>query len=348
VSADIPGLDPAEVADPALNGLVRALTADGTADELAGRQAALAMFRDSRRRPRRLRFAVSMSTAAAAVVLAGGAAAAYAAALPGPVQHIAYRALGSIGVPDTHRSAPSSPVPGAGPSVPATPSAPAIAACRCQTPGSKPRTSPGPGTGTAAAANLTLAATLAQIPANAGDVFSGQVTAGGRAHPRPEAGVRVQLSERVAPGAGWRAAGSAVTDGNGEVTLTVVHLTSDASFRLTGPRGAVSSPVFVTVIPHVSLVVVPALRPGLARLTVGAPFAQAGDVVVLQELSGGVWHRVGVRRLGQDHLAFFTVLRPLSGDVAYRVVIPRTATHGRSVSRTVSLAPRPGVPAARV
>lgn len=103
MSADVPDLDLAEPADPALDGLVRALTADGTADELAGRPAALAMFRDSRRRPRRLRLAVSMSTAAAAVVLAGGLAAAYAAALPAPVQHIASRMLGSIGVPDAPR-----------------------------------------------------------------------------------------------------------------------------------------------------------------------------------------------------------------------------------------------------
>jgi len=132
VSADIPDLDPAEVAGPALNGLVRALTADGTAAEMAGRQAALVMFRDSRRRPRRLRFAVSMSTAAAAVALAGGTAAAYTAALPGPVQHIAYRMLGSIGVPDTPRPAPSSGAPGLAASIPATPSAPAIDACRCR------------------------------------------------------------------------------------------------------------------------------------------------------------------------------------------------------------------------
>jgi hypothetical protein len=353
VNADVPDLDPAELPDPALGGLVRALTADGTADELAGRPAALAMFRDSRRRPRRLRFAVSMSSAAAAVVLAGGIASAYAAVLPGPVQHIAYRMLGSIGVPDTHwpgpSSGPSSTVPRVAASHPSAPSAPAIAACGCQTPGSKPGPSAGPGPGTRTAApNLTLAATLTRIPANAGDVFSGRVTAGGSAHPRPEAGVRVQLSEHVASGPGWRAAGSAVTDGNGDVTLTVVHLTSDASFRLTGPGGAVSSPVFVTVIPHVSLVVLPALRPGWARLTVAAPFAQAGDVVVLQELSGGVWHRVTVRPLGQDHLALFTVLRPLSGEMAYRVVIPRTAAHGRSVSRTVWLAARSGALAAGV
>lgn len=60
------------------------------------------MFRDTRRRSRRLRFASAMSMAAAALVIIGGiAGAAYAAVLPAPVQHIAYRMLGRIGVPDT-------------------------------------------------------------------------------------------------------------------------------------------------------------------------------------------------------------------------------------------------------
>jgi hypothetical protein len=73
VSTDRPDLT--EPHDPALDGLFRALTADGTAGELAGRTAALEMFRDSRRRPRRLRpprfrLAVSMGTAAATLVLA--------------------------------------------------------------------------------------------------------------------------------------------------------------------------------------------------------------------------------------------------------------------------------------
>ena len=335
MSTDLPDLT--EPADPALNGLVRALTADGTASELAGRQAALAMFRESRRRPRRRRLAFSVSTAAAAIVLAGGIAAAYAAVLPAPVQHIASRMLGSIGVPDTHH--PSAPLPGAGPpggrssggphlaaTNQSTHPASAAATCPCQT--STPRT--------AAAPNLTLAAALTRIPANAGDVFSGRLASGGR----PEAGVRVQLSERAGNGAAWRPAGSAVTDRGGEVTVIVTHLTRNASFRLTVPGGEVSKPVRVTVIPPVYVDVVPGLLPGVDRLTAWVPFAQAGDVVVLQELSGGVWHRVGERVLGPGHLAVFRVVTPLSGNVQYRVVLPATTAHGWSASRRVRVTAR--------
>lgn len=328
-------LDLSELADPALDGLVRALTADGTAGELAGREAALAIFRASRRRPRRLRLAVSMSTAAAAVVLAGGLAAAYAAALPAPVQHIASRMLGRIGVPDTPRPAPPSGAPGVAVSIPATPSAPAIDACRCQSGG------PGPGIGTAVP-SVVLAAARTQIPAGGQVVLSGWLAAGGR----PEAGVRVGLSEDVAGGPGWQAAGSAVTDGDGEVTLTVAHLTSNASFRLDAPGRAVSAPVVITVIPRVYLGLAPGQRPGLVTLTATAQFAQPGDVVVLQRLSGGIWYRVGLRVLGPDHLASFTVRIPLLEEAAYRVVLPRTADHGRSASRPVRLAPRLALSAA--
>ena len=339
MSTDVPDLT--EPSDPALDGLVRALTADGTADELAGRQAALAMFRHSRRRPRRLRFAVSMSSAAAAVVLAGGLAAAYTAALPAPVQHIASRMLGSIGVPDTPRPAPSSGAPSSGarssgaPHLAATiPPTQPTSAATCPCPTGSPRA--------AAAPSVVLAAARAQIPAGSQVVLSGRVTAGGR----PEAGVRVRLSEDIVNGPGWQAAGSAVTDGHGDVTLTVAYLTSNASFRLDAPGGAVSQAVVVTVIPRVYLGRAPGLRPGLVTLTATAPFAQAGDVVVLQELSGGVWHRVGVRVLGPDHLASFTVRIPLLAEAAYRVVLPRTADHGRSVSRTVRLARRLALSAA--
>ena len=46
MSADVPDLT--EPSDPALNGLIRALTADGTAAELAARPAALAMLAERR------------------------------------------------------------------------------------------------------------------------------------------------------------------------------------------------------------------------------------------------------------------------------------------------------------
>ena len=337
MSTDLPGVT--EPHDPALEGLFRALTADGTAGELAARQAALEMYRTSRRRPRRLRLAFSMSTAAAAIVLVGGISAAYAAALPAPVQHIAYRMLGSIGVPDAHRAAPSSGTPRLAATIPPASSAR----------GSAPSRSPG---------SRVVGSRVAQMPVpdrqaggrcrlEPGPERGASPYPGGRkrrpvrpAGPgsRPEAGVRVRLYERAAGTSGWRVAASGVTDGRGDVTLTVPGLTSDAVFRLTGPRGAVSASVLVTVIPPVSLDLAPGLLPGRARLTVMAPLADPGDVVVLQELSGGVWHRVAAHVLGPHRRALFSVLIPAEGGAEYRVVLPRTIAHGRSVSSPVRVA----------
>ncbi len=318
MSTDLPGMPGPE--DPALDHLFRALTADGSADELADRDAALTMFRDSRRRfRRRHRFASSMSMAAAVIVITGGmAAAAYAIALPAPVQHVAHRLLDRIGVPDAHRPSASSSAHGIAAPTPSAAPAPATAACPCQA--GQP--------GADAAPNLVLAASHARIPANGDDVLSGRLAHGGQ----PEPGVRVQLFEYVDGRPGWRVAGSVRTDRDGDVTLAVQHLTSNASFRLAAPDGTRSTAVLITVIPPVYLHLAPGGRPGTDILTARAPFADSGDAVVLQARAGTVWYRVGEQVLNRDHTASFTVLVPLSGDSDYRVVVPRTTAHGSAVS----------------
>jgi hypothetical protein len=323
VNADPPDLP--EPADPSVDRLIRALTADGSADELAGRQAARAMFRDSRRRPRR-RFSFPMSTAAAAVVVAAGLASAYAALLPAPVQHLAYRILDGIGVPDAHH-------PGARPGAATIPSTTANSAVSA----SPLPASPGPA-GTPAPhpvpdQDLVLASAYARIAADGSDVFSGRFAREDRAEP----GVRVRLLEHVDGVPGWRYAGRAVTDRRGGVTFTVQHLTSNASFRLAGPKGVTSLPVAVTVIPPVSLHLAAGRQRGTDLLTAVVPFADPGDPVVLQELSGKVWRSVGEHLLGRGHQASFTVRIPKSGGLEYRVVLPRTSRHGRSVSSRVRI-----------
>jgi hypothetical protein len=373
VSTD--NLDLTEPHDPALDRLFQALTAGGTADEMAGRAAALETFRAShqtrrfrtprlrprrprapRLRPYRLRLAFSVSTAAAALVLSGGIAAAYTAALPAPVQHIAYRVLGRIGVPDTHRPAPPASAPGPAASVSAgaapmpsaaaspAPASPGTASSGTASPRAATRGCPCPAvsrTAAGAVPGLTLIAARTQIPAGGTDVLTGRVASRGR----PEAGAQVRLFERIAGRPGWRAAGDAVTDASGTVTLTVAHLAGNAWFRLAARGGAqspqvLSPPVLITVIPPVSLDLAAGPRAGLDVLTARAPSAAAGGVIVLQKRVGGVWYRVGQRVLGQDHQASFSVLVPASGRVAYRVVLPRTVTHGRSVSPPVRIAAR--------
>jgi len=323
---DLPG-----PADPSVDRLIKVLTADGSADELAGRQAALAMFRDSRRRPRR-RFSFPMSTAAAAVVVAAGLASAYAALLPAPVQHIAYRILDGIGVPDAHhpRARPSAAT------IPSTTSNSAVSASPVQTGSGLTGTpTPNPAQDLIPDQDLVLASAYARIAADGDDVLSGRLAPEGRAEP----GVRVRLLEHVDGVPGWRYAGRAVTDRRGDVTFTVQHLTSNASFRLTGPKGATSLPVAVTVIPPVSLHLTVGQKPGTDLLTAVAPFADTGDPVVLQELSGKVWRSIGEHSLDQGHQASFTVRIPASGDLEYRVVLPQTSRHGRSRSSRVRVAP---------
>jgi len=246
--------------------------------------------------------------------------------------------LGAIGVPDTHRPAPSSGTPRAVTIPPASsargspPPRSSAAASSAPAPSRCPCLSGKPAAG--AASTLVLTTARAQIPADGDAVLSGRLTAGRR----PEAGVRVRLYERAAGTSGWRVAASEVTDGSGDVTLTVPGLTRNAVFRLTGPGRLDSATVLVTVIPPVSLDMAPGLLPGRARLTVTAPLADPGDVVVLQKWSGGAWRPVAAHLLGPGHRAFFTVLIPAVGGAEYRVVLPRTIAHGRSVSGPVRIA----------
>jgi hypothetical protein len=344
MSGDIPEMPGPQ--DPALDHLFRVLTVDGSADELAHRDAALAMFRDSGRRSRhrRPRFVPSMSMAAAAVVIIGGiAGAAYSAALPAPVQHIAYQLLDRIGVPDAHRPAPSSNVRGGGPApsagpVSALPASRVPASAQAGSPPAASASCPCQASEPAAgdAQSVLLSAAQTQIPSNGDDVFSGQLTRGGQ----PEAGVLLQLSEHVDGRSGWRLAGSETTDRSGEVTLTVRNLTSNASFRLAGSQATPSAAVPVTVIPPVSLQQAPGLLAGTRTLIAAAGFANIGDVIVLQEWSGASWYTIREKVLNTDHLASFTVRTPLSVDRDYRVVILPTVEHGTSVSGQVQIAPR--------
>ena len=138
--------------EPALDHLIRALTAEPAAEELAGRDAALAMFKASRRRHRRMRFVPLTGVAA---IACGIIVVAYVAILPAPAQRLAYHLLAGIGVPNAHHAS--------------LPSAPRHAATSCSCHRRQPAS--------AAAWTLFLAAARAQIPAGADDVFSQSVSA---------------------------------------------------------------------------------------------------------------------------------------------------------------------------
>jgi hypothetical protein len=74
-------------------------------------------------------------------------------------------------------------------------------------------------------------------------VFSGRVTAGGRA----VAGKSVYLVERLAGTTSWKVVATGVTGPDGGFRLTSPPVTKTAVFRTAEPGGAHSAPVRVTV-----------------------------------------------------------------------------------------------------
>ena len=196
---------------PGLDALISTLTSGAAPDELAGEPAALAMFRASRPKPaparQRRRRALRLAGAAALVLVGGFAAAAYAAVLPTPIQHVAYRALGFVGVPAARPAAPrpatshpasppaghgTSPAPGRSGQRPASP-APSRADSRTASPA--PRASgPGPGA-PLVPATLSLTAAQHRIAAGGSDSLRGVLltAAGG-----PVPGQQLTLLERAA------------------------------------------------------------------------------------------------------------------------------------------------------
>lgn len=321
--------------EPGLDHLIRALTANGYPDELAGRDAALAAFRaaygQQRRQPRFspwLRGSRRLSTVAAAALVAGitgVTAAAYAQALPAPVQHIAYSVLSPFGVPDNQPStspARSGSAPGSAPGPAAAGghgTASPSASCPCPT-----------ATSSQAAAGSVLVINVGRtrLPAGGSDAIAGKLTR----HGQPESGVRVRLLEQPVGSPGWQLVASGVTGGRGKVRFGLVRLTQNAAFRLAAQGSAGSAPVSVTVIPHVGLVLVPGVSTD--RFVASARFGDPGDSVVLQKSSGGTWQDVATETLGVLHRAIF-VIPPGAVGTNYRAVLRATSAHGRGISTPV-------------
>ncbi len=323
--------------DPGLDHLIRALTADGYPRELAGLDAALAAFRAASSQSRRGFTALpgafprlSAAVAALVIAFAGLTAAAYAKALPAPVQHIAYSVLSPFGVPDSQPAPAAHSLPAPMRSAGharlgehATSSPSAWASCPCPAHASRPAVK-----GSA----LVLRAAREQLPANGWDQFSGRETYQGR----PEPGVRIRLLEQPDGSGGWIVAGGGVTGAGGRVRIGVQHLTRNAIFRLAGPDGVSSTAISVTVIPRVQLWRA-ASGPGTDRLAASARFGDVGDVMQLQELSGGVWQSVASGVLDVGHQASFAVPARHSAGRYYRVLLEATKAHGASVSTPVYL-----------
>jgi hypothetical protein len=175
-----------------------------------------------------------------------------------------------------------------------------------------------------------------KIPAGSSDDFSGLLTdASGVPVPSRE----VDLQEHTPGTPGWQPAGQATTDTTGTATFTVPALATNAAFRLAGPNSTASGPVHVVVIPGVLLTIGPGPGPHRDVLTVTSPLAGPSDTVILQARSGGVWHTVRQQPLAGGTTTFTVKLQKKQRP--YRVLLPHTATHGRSVSNPAVAPPAP-------
>jgi hypothetical protein len=312
------------------------------------------------RRPARLIAAAALAAAAAVVT------AAYTADLPGPVQHVAYRALGFAGVPDTPK--PSSEPGGAGtapaPSGPGSTSRTGGSGSAGGSPGSTAGPAPGPSTGPSpqpsspapghghgpggghspgptptptptpspstpppVPASLAISASALKITAGDSVSLTGLLT---DADGDPVPGQTVTLLQHNAGQPGWQQAGQGTTDATGIATVSVPSLGTDAGFRFRGPNGTHSGHVRVVVIPAVSLTAGPGGRPGSERLTASAPYA-AGSAAILQIRAGGTWRTLRSRTLSAAGQVVFGVKTQRHQRV-YRVVVPHTVQHARGVS----------------
>lgn len=239
---------------PDLDHLVRALTAEGRPDELAGREAAAAAFRAASRRhatgeaarrrrvPFRRPFTLPplaaktrlAAIAAALVVAAGVVTAAYTQVLPGPAQDLAHSVFAPLGVPGNQQQSGHP------------------AAVTISTSGGKStKPSPRPGDDY----RLTLTASRLRVRAGAVVELGGRVTDGGR----PARSVPVRLYERLAGSTQFELVATGVTGPLGGFKLPSPSLTKTSFFRVVGPGGTYSSAVKVTVI-----------LSGQARVTLGA------------------------------------------------------------------------------
>jgi hypothetical protein len=309
-------------------------------------------------RPARRRISLRLAAAAAVVALAAGfAAAGYAAVLPAPLQRAAYRLLGFAGVPDSpdHASAAATspagghshhgPSPSVRPSP--TPGSSSSPSPRPSRGGSRspapPHHSPSPkpsspGTPPPGHSPDRLVITTPQQQIAAGD--SVQITATLTERGQPISGGALTLVEHTAGQLGWQPVTTATTGQDGQAVLTQPTLTTNASFRVTGPHGVASPPLKIVVIPPLTVSLEPGRSPRRDLLIVDCPLAQPRNVVVLEgSLNQVQWRPLRLHRLHRGgQTAFSVLIRRVS--VTYRIVLLATPKHGQSISGPVTVPAR--------
>ncbi|HTX83204.1 MAG TPA: hypothetical protein VME44_13535 [Streptosporangiaceae bacterium] len=290
---------------------------------------------------------IRLAAAVVIVIAIALASAAYTAVLPQPIQLLAHRVLGVIGVPSPHHSghparssrgqhrstppqsgrSPGHPNPGG--SAPA--GTPSPRAHKSATPTASPSHSPS-ATGPA---KLSASASSAEVTAGAKVVIDGQFTRSGIG----VQGVTIQLIERFVGHPLWHLAGTAQTTTDGNVTVTVPAVTANAVFRLRDVGVAHSANVLVIVAPPVTATLTPGAAGLRDVLMVSTLYAHRGNVVQLDVLKSGIWTYLRERRLNAAGKTAFVLSGKRLQNLEVRVVLLATARHGSSISNTQTVPP---------
>jgi hypothetical protein len=293
-------------------------------------------------------WAIRLAAAVVIVLAVALASAAYTAVLPQPIQLLAHRVLGVIGVPSPHHSGrPASSPPGRHLSTPprsgSSPTHPAPgrsapagtrspASHKSATPTASPSHSPPAATGPA---TLSASASSAVVTAGAQVVIEGQFTRSGTG----VQGVTVQLIERFVGRPLWHLAGTAQTTTDGNVAVTVPAVTANAVFRLRDVGVAHSTNVLVIVAPPVTATLTPGAAGLRDALVVSTLYAHRGNVVQLEVLKNGIWTYLRERRLNAAGKTTFVLSGTRLQNLEVQVVLLATLRHGSSVSNTQTVPP---------
>jgi hypothetical protein len=291
---------------------------------------------------------IRLAAAVVIVIAVALASAAYTAVLPQPIQLLAHRVLGVIGVPSPHRPGhaasssrerhPSAP-PEAGTSpshpthersAPARSSSPT--ARKSARPTASPSHSPSAATGPA---KLSASASSAEVTAGAQVVIDGQFTRSGIG----VQGVTIQLIERFVGHPLWHLVGTAQTTTDGNVAVTVPAVPANAVFRLRDVGVAHSTNVLVIVAPPVTAKLTSGAAGLRDILMVSTLYAHRGNVVQLEVLKSGIWTYLRERRLNAAGKTTFVLSGKRLQNLEVRVVLLATARHGSSVSNTQTVPP---------
>jgi hypothetical protein len=176
--------------------------------------------------------------------------------------------------------------------------------------------------------SITITVQSAKVPINSTVSVVGQLATPTGA---PVSNRRVWLIERLIGQGTASEVASGLTSADGSVELTTPPLTQSVRLRLVVGAGVHSSDVTVVVVPTISAATT--LAGSTYTVSVATEGADQGDTVTLQRRTASGWAAVATTQLNSAAGAYFSVPVPVKRTARYRIVLPRTPSHGSAVTR---------------